>query len=167
MDSENFRLAVELRDRLLAELRQTPLFRAYLSAQETVAALSAESIAQPTQQRSTQQQVRRGEASRQSPSKPGTQAEVILTSAAAYLRDKSSRAPSTEISKALAAQGITIGGKDSSATVAAYLTHSPLFDNIRGQGYGLAEWSKPKTETPNSSELFGAPKTNGAEPLSP
>jgi hypothetical protein len=167
MDSENFRLAVELRDRLLAELRQTPLFRAYLSAQETVAALSAESIAQPNQQRPTQQQARRGEVGRQSSSRPGTQAEVLLTSAAAYLRDKNSRAPSTEISKALAAQGVTIGGKDPSATVAAYLTHSPLFDNIRGQGYGLVEWSLPKTETPNSNELFGAPRPNGSEPLSP
>ena len=164
MDSENFRLAVALRDRLLAELRQNPLFRAYLSAQETVAALSAESIPQPAQQ-PDQEPVRRGKTGGQSPSKPGTQAEAILSSAAAYLRDKKSRAPSTEISRALTAHGVAIGGKDPSATVAAYLTHSPLFDNIRGQGYGLAEWSQSKTETPNSATLFGAPKTNGAVPL--
>jgi hypothetical protein len=164
MDSENLQLAIELRDRLLAELRQNPLFRAYLGAQETVLALSAEPIPQPTQ-RTDQEQIRRSKASAQSPSKPGTQAESILTAAATYLRDKNSRAPSTEISKALTSRGVGIGGRDPSATVAAYLTHSPLFDNIRGQGYGLIEWSNPQSETPNSSELFGAPKTNGAEPL--
>jgi hypothetical protein len=162
MDSENFRLAVELRDRLLAELRQIALFRAYLGAQETVAALSADSNLRPHQE-----QTPRGKNNRQSISKPGTQTEAILTSAAAYLRDKGSRAPSTEIAKSLLAKGVAIGGKDPSATVSAYLTHSSLFDNIRGQGYGLIEWSRPQTETPNSGTLFGAPKTNGASPLSP
>jgi hypothetical protein len=164
MDSENVRLAVELRDRLLAELRNNPLFRAYLSAQETVAALSAgASLGTP------REQTTRGESARQkSPSKPGTQTETIVTAAAVYLREKNARAPSGEISRALQAHGISVGGKDPSATVAAYLTHSPLFDNIRGEGYGLVEWSSQiQTETPNSGTLFGAPKGNGSSPLSP
>ena len=137
MDSENFRLAVELRDRLLAELRQNPLFRAYLSAQDTVTALSTGSVARPDQEQAPGAKINKG----QSPAKPGTQTKAVTTGAAAYLGEKGSRAPSTEIAKALLVRGVAIGGKDPSATVAAYLTHSPLFDNIRGEGYGLVEWS--------------------------
>jgi Protein of unknown function (DUF3987) len=40
--------------------------------------------------------------------------------------------------------------------------------NSTSEGYGLREPSaSPKAETPNSSEPFGAPKTNGAEPSRP
>jgi hypothetical protein len=155
MVSDNLRLAIQLRDSLLAELRQNQTFRAYLSAQETVSALIADANAAGNYQQ-------RSAPAKKSPSKPGTQTQAIETAAAAYLREKGSRAPSTEISKVLLAKGVAIGGKDPSATVSAFLTHSSLFDNIRGQGYGLAEWSSGETETPNSSELFGASRVNGA-----
>src|SRR5271167_2024120 len=108
MDIESFRLAVELRDRLFTELRQNPLFRAYLSAQETVAALSAGS----SNLKPPQEQTERGKNTKQSPLRQGTQTEAILTSATAYVRDKGARAPSSEIAKALLAKGILIGGKD-------------------------------------------------------
>ena len=50
----------------------------------------------------------------------------------------------------------------------SYLSRNKaIFDNVRGEGYGLREWARSKTETPNSGELFGAPKGNGSSPLSP
>jgi hypothetical protein len=162
MDSVSFRKAVELRDSLLADLRQNKTFQAYQHAQAVIAALEAEAEQRPSQAPPPSIEKTNG---RQS-FKPGTQAETILMASAAYIRQKSARAPSGEILKALTEQGIAVGGQNPSATVSSYLSHSTLFDNVRGQGYGLVEW-RSQTETPNSSELFGAPKRNGTEPLHP
>jgi hypothetical protein len=68
--------------------------------------------------------------------------------------------------QALNAKGIEVPGQKPTAVVASYLSHSTRFDNVRGQGYGLTEWQS-QTNAPISGTLFGAPKANGAEPLSP
>jgi hypothetical protein len=162
MDNVSLRKAIELRDSLLAELRQSRTFQAYQYAQAVIAALEAEEIPQ----RSTQQQPNVEKTNSRQSFKPGTQAETILMASAAYIRQRNARAPSGEILKALTEQGIAVGGQNPSATISSYLSHSALFDNIRGQGYGLVEWQS-KTETPNSETLFGAPKGNGSSPLSP
>jgi hypothetical protein len=163
MDNVSLQKAIELRDSLLAELRQNKTFQAYQHAQAIIAALGAQETPQlPSQQQPNVEKTN----SRQS-FKPGTQAETVLMASAAYIRQKKARAPSGEILKALTEKGIAVGGQNPSATLSSYLSHSALFDNIRGQGYGLVEWSRPQTETPNSGTLFGAPKTNGTAPLSP
>jgi hypothetical protein len=161
MDSVSYRKAVELRDSLLADLQQNQTFQAYRYAQAIIAGLEAEAERRPSLERPVIDKT----SGRQS-FKPGTQAETILMASAAYICQKNARAPSGEILEALIKQGITVGGKSPSATVSSYLSHSALFDNERGRGYGLVEW-KSQTETPNSSELFGAPKINGSSPLSP
>ncbi len=162
MDNVSLRKAVELRDSLLAELRQNRTFQAYQYAQAVIAALGAPETPQPP----SQQQPNIEKTNSRQSFKPGTQAETILMASAAYIRQKNARAPSGEILKALTEQRIAVGGQNPSATVSSYLSHSALFDNIRGQGYGLVEWQS-KTETPNSGALFGAPKANGAAaPLS-
>jgi hypothetical protein len=162
MDSMSYRKAVELRDSLLADLQQNQTFQAYRYAQAIIAGLEAEAERRPSLEPPPVIDKTSG---RQS-FKPGTQAETILMASAAYIRQKSARAPSGEILKALTEQGIAVGGQNPSATVSSYLSHSTLFDNLRGQGYGLVEW-RSQTETPNSSELFGAPTANGSSPLSP
>jgi hypothetical protein len=99
--------------------------------------------------------------------KPDSLTTAINQAAAAYLRKKGLRAKAPEIREALISAEIDFGNAHK-GTMAACLSHSPLFDNVRGQGYGLVEWLSPKpaeSETPNSSELFGAPKANGALPL--
>jgi hypothetical protein len=101
------------------------------------------------------------------PPKAGSQTALIQEAAAAFLRARGRPAHTGEILAAILERGITVGGKRQNAVVAAYLSHSPLFANRRDEGYRLVEWSEPKTETPNSGVLFGAPKTNGAMPLSP
>jgi hypothetical protein len=166
MGNLTLHLAIELRDKLLAELQQNRLFRAYHHAEAAVAALNAE--ASGTQPPSQQEMAPETTGRQRQFSKPGTQTATILTAAEAYLREKGSRAPSGEILKVVTSQGIRVGGKNPGSTLASYLSYSALFDNDKNEGgYGLVEWSQLKTETPNSSELFGAPQTNGAEPLSP
>jgi hypothetical protein len=160
MDNPSLHLAIELRDRLLAELQQNRTFLAYQHIQAAIMALSAESRHQSPGDELPERITKK-------PARQGSQQEAIVTGAMTYLRAKNDRAPSSEILGVLTGQGVVVGGQKASATLSSYLSHSPLFDNIRGQGYGLVEWSQPKTETPNSSELFGAPKTNGSAPLNP
>jgi hypothetical protein len=98
--------------------------------------------------------------------KPDSLTTVITQAAATYLRQKGSRAQAPEIRQALIDAGLNFE-EAHKGTMASCLSHSPLFDNIRGQGYGLTEWlSSPQPETPNRDELFSAPKTNGSVPLS-
>jgi hypothetical protein len=162
MDKFSLDLALELRGRLLAELQRNPTFLAYQHIQAVIAALGA----QPGQQLSDKEPAAAEKVTKKSP-KQGSQQEAILTGAVKYLRMKNERAQSGDILKALTDQGVVVGGQKPSATLSSYLSHSSLFDNIRGQGYGLVEWSQPQKEAPNSGELFGAPKANGAEPLNP
>ena len=96
--------------------------------------------------------------------KPDSMTTAINRATAIYLREKGARAQAPEILKALLTGGLNV----SKGTMSSCLSHSPLFDNKRGEGYGLTEWSRgQETETPNSGTLFGAPKGNGSSPLSP
>lgn len=164
MDRPTLQLAIELRDQLLADLQANPTFRAYHHIEAAIVALNAE-VEQVTA-RPLEQSTPESSGSRHS-FKPGTQTAAILTATMAYLRQKGTRAQSGEILKVVTRQGIKVGGKYPSSTLASYLSHSALFDNVKDQGYGLVEWSQPKTETPNSGTLFGAPRGNGSSPLSP
>jgi hypothetical protein len=165
MDTENYRLACALRDRLLAELNENLTFKAFQHAQEIVNALARPEIQHAA---SLSQNRAASSAIVVRSHKSGSMSSTVSEVAAEFLQQKGSRASSGEIFEVLRAKGIDIPGTKPTAVVASYLSHSARFDNIRGQGgYGLAEWSQAQTETPNSEPLFGAPKTNGAEPLSP
>jgi len=143
MPTDNYRLACELRDRLLAELNANETFKAFQHAQAIVNALAAaeaQSAAQPSQVTpTTNAVVVRSQ-------RPGSLSSLILDTTADFLRSKGSRAASGEILKTLNARGIEVPGKKPTAVVASYLSHSPRFDNIRDEGgYGLPEWGAIKT----------------------
>jgi hypothetical protein len=160
---ESYRLAVELRDRLLAELNENETFRAFQHAQEIVNALSQS----PRQHMPAQAQTEtRVNAVVIRSHRPGSLSSAVLRATEDFLRCKGSRAPSGEILEALNAKGIEVPGQKPTAVVASYLSHSTQFDNVRGQGYGLTEWQS-QTKAPASGTLFSAPKANGTEPLSP
>ncbi len=96
---------------------------------------------------------------------PGSASAQVVEFAVRYLREKGTRAPAPEIIEAMRVQGQ--GADMKMDAVSSSLSHSALFDNVRGQGYGLVEWRQSsETETPDSGELSGAPRTNGALPLS-
>jgi hypothetical protein len=104
-------------------------------------------------------------------SRKGSLAAAIREIGATHLRNKKARAKSSEIYQAVLDAGITVPGQKPVSVVSSYLSGSDMFDNTE-EGYGLTEWSATaeahsESETPNSGTLFGAPKPNGAEPLSP
>jgi hypothetical protein len=175
MDEEAYRLALELRNRLQAELAQNETFRAFQHIDAVVAMW--EKSRDPATARPIAETVPKiippvptKVASVVGRHFAGSQTYKIVTGAQDYLRRKGSRAPASEIHKDLISKGIAVGGKNPLKVTASYLSHSPYFNNVPGQGYGLIEWSvseSQKTEAPGSSELSGAPQSNGASPLSP
>ena len=99
---------------------------------------------------------------------PGSASSRVVEFAVGYLREKGARAQSTEIIDAMKAHGKGLDLKMDA--VSSSLSHSALFDNVRGQGYGLVEWNNSgpvEPETPNSDELSGAPRADGVMPSSP
>jgi hypothetical protein len=63
-------------------------------------------------------------------------------------------------------RGCRIGGRDPVNGLSAILSRSGGFRSHGRSGWTLATTEdEPKTEAPNSSELSGAPRANGAEPL--
>ena len=76
------------------------------------------------------------------PSPTGMRA--VIDAAAEYLREKGDRADSAEIEGALIEKGILKGGPADRSKVTSYLGRTKnVFDNVKGQGYGLKEWREP------------------------
>ena len=130
MDRTNFRLAIELRDALLAELRVNPNFLAYEHVQAAIVALAKNKDVEQLTPSEPAVSERNG---RQS-FKSGSQSEAILTATVTYLREKKARAQSAEILSVLTDKGIVVGGRKPRSTLASYLSHSALFDNVRNEG---------------------------------
>ena len=82
----------------------------------------------------------------------GSQTGALTRAAAAYLSKVGRRAQVTEILPVLQAEGHVVGGKKPDGTLSSALSHSELFDNVRGKGYGLAEWGG----TDGPSAVFGS-----------
>ena len=116
--------------------------------------------------------------------RPNSLTTQVLEASALYLRRKGARAPTSEVTDACVRTGVPLPGPVTKQRdyVSSILSHSPLIDNVRGEGYGLAEWSQShspvdpasievaeqglKAETLDSSELSSAPKLNGMFQLS-
>ena len=83
-----------------------------------------------------------------------SQAGLVIRIAEEFLTTAQRRAPSAEIYREIAGRGVTIPGQKPESVVSSYLSNSPKFDNVRGQGYGLAIWSGPtkSSEAPQSEE---------------
>jgi hypothetical protein len=143
MDEHLYRKAVELREGLRAELEQNETFRRLQHAEAIVASWERS------------QQLAAAEPRRAVPTVkthlPGSATSKIVQGAVEYLRSKGARAASGEIHRALSARGIEVRGKDPLKSTSSYLSHSPLFNNVPGEGYGLAEWSITGNQSPQRS----------------
>lgn len=64
-----------------------------------------------------------------------------------YLKETGTRVQSSKILDFVQNRGVTLGGQNPLATLSSYLSGTPELDNVRGQGYGLREWSESQTET--------------------
>jgi hypothetical protein len=74
----------------------------------------------------------------------GSKAAVIVRASEQFLKRRHRRAQSSEIVQALQEAGIELPEEKASAFVSSYLSTSPLFDNVKGEGYGLVEWQVEK-----------------------
>jgi len=164
MTTDNYRLACELRDRLLAELNENETFKAFQHAQEIVNFLTA---AEDRSVASSSSQVKAATIKNQR-SRPGSLASAVRETAVTYIRGKGARARSGEIYQAVLDAGISVPGQKPVSVVSSYLSGSHIFDNT-DEGYGLTEWIEAhiESEAPDSGEPSGALRANGAEPLSP
>jgi hypothetical protein len=67
---------------------------------------------------------------------------AVVEASADYLRRKGSRAGSAELHSELVRRRILHSGSDDRSKVTSYLGRKKdLFDNVRGEGYGLREWA--------------------------
>jgi hypothetical protein len=74
----------------------------------------------------------------------GSKAAVIVRASESFLKQRRKRAQSSEIVQALHDAGIDLPEEKASAFVSSYLSTSALFDNVKGEGYGLVEWKVEK-----------------------
>jgi hypothetical protein len=72
----------------------------------------------------------------------GSASAIVIEGAESYLKKIKRRAMSGEIATELQQRGIKIPGQNAMAAVSSYLSTSELFDNVKGEGYGLKEWLK-------------------------
>jgi hypothetical protein len=86
---------------------------------------------------------------------PQSKRAIWLTGATNYLREKGARATSGELVAVLTSRGIDLGGKNAAWKLSSILSGSPLFDNVRGEGYGLTEWPKRAARPGTSAAVPG------------
>lgn len=86
-----------------------------------------------------------------------SKAATVIRIAEEFLSTARRRAPSAEIYREIAGRGIEIPGQNPESVVSSYLSSSPKFDNVRGQGYGLTAWNThPKADEASTSEPMEA-----------
>jgi hypothetical protein len=69
---------------------------------------------------------------------------AVVEASADFLRRKGTRADSVEIQEELVRCGILEDGPRDRSRITSYLGRAKaMFDNVRGEGYGLREWRAP------------------------
>ncbi len=137
-------------ERLKQELLESEmggLFREFLRAQEVIRMYAAGGVPSPMMN------LARGVSIVRQPQR-NTEAARVVTAAKAYLEKIGRRASSSEIAEAIMKDGVEIGGRkgDEASRLSAYLSAAKfVFDNVRGQGYGLRTHSYMGAALPEPS----------------
>ena len=141
--------------RLLAELNANPTFQRLELIRAVIQSYQAAAIPR------TIADVPPGFRKRE-PRQNSVAAQVVRV-AEAFLSNLGRRATSTEIALEVSRHGIELKGMKAPAMVASYLSSSDRFDNVKGQGYGLAnrDQSAPPTESQGNNPDPGS-KTDAA-----
>jgi hypothetical protein len=144
----------ERREELRNELQENPSFQEYelvcrlLERRETSVSIPSSLPPKASQRKPAPQ---RKPALQQQPvdrPAPFTRTDrgmnAVIEASADYLRRKGARADSAEIQKELARSGILEDGPRDRSRITSYLGRAKaMFDNVRGEGYGLREWRTP------------------------
>jgi hypothetical protein len=156
ISEELFRAASQEAARLTSELRIYPAFRKLEAVRSVLDAYATENpdnggpssgAADEFQEHATRKAQGRSS---------GSKSAAIVREARAYLLTVGRRAESSQIAEALRGRGIEILKGNPTSVVSSYLSQSDLFDNVRGQGYGLVEWTERDTAT-NGSQTNDGP----------
>lgn len=142
-------------EQLQAELEAIPQFKMLTDVRALIQTRLNASLGEVMTQKAPSVSVPRGR----------TVAAIVTDAAEAYLRSIGRRAQTPAIAEALTRQGITAGsGANMAATVSSYLSSArKRFDNVKGQGYGLIEWTAHSGAP--ASEHLGIPATNANAPI--
>jgi hypothetical protein len=128
------------------------LFREFLRAQEVIRMYTAGGVPSPMMN------LARGATFVRQPQR-NTEAARIIGAAQAYLEKVGRRAASSEIADAIMKEGVEIGGRkgDEASRLSAYLSAAKfVFDNVRGQGYGLRSAGYAGAALPEPSQDLAA-----------
>jgi hypothetical protein len=128
--------------RLLAELEATPAYKRLEAIRATLSAYDDDNLGS-----GVPNQIQPVDPVRQ----PKSKRAIWLHNVTNYLREKGARATSGELVKALASRGIDLGGDKAAWKLSSILSGANHLDNVRGEGYGLKEWSKPNGPMPRKS----------------
>jgi hypothetical protein len=145
MEDEMLRAARAEEQRLEALLRDDPTFLRLEAVRRIIDLYSTRR--EPIQTAGTTKERR---------SRKGSLASTIREIAAAHLRNKKTRAKSSEIYQIVLEAGITVPGQKPVSVVSSYLSGSDLFDNT-DEGYGLTEWAVAPPDRSDSE----APEDDG------
>ena len=144
----------ERREELRNELQEHPLFQEYELVCRLLERREA-SVAVPSSVRPKAPQRKPAPKRQPAPQQhavvalaPFTRTErgmnAIIAASADFLRRKGARADSAEIQGELVRCGILEEGPRDRSRIASYLGRAKaMFDNVRGEGYGLREWRTP------------------------
>lgn len=160
------------RQRLFAELRQNPTFNQWWALRNLLQAYNvamedggAPESVHRGQNPAAVNEPRPSAAVRPEQRRAGSRSAQIEAAAAAWFRQHGKRAQSLEIMRALEQQGFEFTGAKPTAALASVLSHSALFNNVRGEGYGLAEWPMHTTgEATTSLDVTSQDRPDGEEP---
>jgi hypothetical protein len=144
----------ERREELRNELQEHPAFQEYELVCRLLERREA-SVSTPSSLR--QKAPQRKPAPRRNPARQQQSADrptpftrtdrgmtAVIAASADYLRRKGARADSAEIQEELVRSGILEDGPRDRSRITSYLGRAKaLFDNVRGEGYGLREWQTP------------------------
>jgi hypothetical protein len=152
-----------------AALREAAEWETFIQRYRQLAEKPLEDSAHPAAQQSRSRPV-----DRELP--PDSELAKTITITEAILKERGRPMPLDALFNEVTTRGLNIGGRKPKDNYGARLYNSGRFLSISKK---IGWWFKDRplpdvldepsqsTETPNSGTLFGAPKTNGASPLSP
>lgn len=155
MDRDILTLAREEEVKLLAELRSNPVFQRLEAIRSVIRSYQNEHVAEQVPHSVDRNPpASRTAAVRRRGPRPNSKSAEIIEASEAFLNKLGHRAESSVIANEIQRLGISVPGEKPISVVASYLSNSPKFDNVRGEGYGLTIWSKgtPETQTAASDQ---------------
>ncbi len=142
--------------RLASELERVPAYIRLMAVRQLISTYDtqpAAALSSTSDQTEASLHAKRGRSS----TRAGSVASTVITEAASFLKQRGSRAQTLEILAALKQRGLSFSSKNPAGSVSSALSHNALFDNVRGEGYGLVEWQNGDQIEPAQDASAGPP----------